>query len=363
MKTKKGLILLLVTSVGIFGAIHGIKDGKGYDNLLSGKSYRSTQKLCSSPYAVFGDSSVTLMTEQERTQSHLLEIGGTSKLILDMKTGVVKIYNKTGELVHTLLLDADEIARFMTQDRFAEKYHSMSPYQYAANNPIRFIDVNGDSINVASVQQYDKDNGTNYLKIIIDDLQNQTGLTYTVTSTGQLVYKKDENGNAVVSTTTNSNGETIQVGSSEARNLMQSSIANERTVYSQITEGRTNSITGGFLMRFNPKQINSMITGTCNVDNRTQGWGMTFMHELSHSFVGGSLDDITPTSPQTGFVEERMNKIRNQLNEQGQNYGQRETYYGYGFGAHGDYLPFDINSRALMDANVIPMLGMKYIKL
>jgi RHS repeat-associated protein len=39
-----------------------------------------------------------------------------------------------------------QIGRFHTQDRFAEKYLSMSPYQYAANNPIKFIDVNGDSL-------------------------------------------------------------------------------------------------------------------------------------------------------------------------------------------------------------------------
>ncbi|MGK6353560.1 RHS repeat-associated core domain-containing protein [Parapedobacter sp. DT-150] len=44
------------------------------------------------------------------------------------------------------------IARFGTQDRFAEKYYDMSPYQYAALNPIRFIDINGDSISVNLVQ-------------------------------------------------------------------------------------------------------------------------------------------------------------------------------------------------------------------
>lgn len=38
------------------------------------------------------------------------------------------------------------IGRFHTQDRFAEKYLSLTPYQYAANNPIKFIDINGDSI-------------------------------------------------------------------------------------------------------------------------------------------------------------------------------------------------------------------------
>ena len=40
------------------------------------------------------------------------------------------------------------LGRFHTQDRFAEKYYPMSPYQYAANCPMRNIDVNGDSIRV-----------------------------------------------------------------------------------------------------------------------------------------------------------------------------------------------------------------------
>ena len=38
------------------------------------------------------------------------------------------------------------LGRFTTNDRFAEKYYSMSPYQYVANNPVNNIDVNGDTI-------------------------------------------------------------------------------------------------------------------------------------------------------------------------------------------------------------------------
>ena len=34
----------------------------------------------------------------------------------------------------------------MKTDRFSEKYVSLSPYQYGANNPVNNIDVNGDSI-------------------------------------------------------------------------------------------------------------------------------------------------------------------------------------------------------------------------
>ena len=38
------------------------------------------------------------------------------------------------------------LGRFTTQDRFAEKYSSLSPYQYGANSPVCNVDVNGDSI-------------------------------------------------------------------------------------------------------------------------------------------------------------------------------------------------------------------------
>jgi RHS repeat-associated protein len=40
----------------------------------------------------------------------------------------------------------NQLGRFFTQDRFADKYFSLSPYQYAANNPIRYMDAHGDSI-------------------------------------------------------------------------------------------------------------------------------------------------------------------------------------------------------------------------
>ena len=38
------------------------------------------------------------------------------------------------------------LGRCHANDRFVEKYYSMSPYQYGANNPVNNIDVNGDTI-------------------------------------------------------------------------------------------------------------------------------------------------------------------------------------------------------------------------
>lgn len=47
-----------------------------------------------------------------------------------------------------------EIGRFNVIDRFSEKYSSLSPYHYGALNPIKFVDVNGDSIRVAGSMEF-----------------------------------------------------------------------------------------------------------------------------------------------------------------------------------------------------------------
>ena len=56
------------------------------------------------------------------------------------------------------------LARFHTQDRLAENYFGLSPYQYTANNLIRFIDVNGDYIYINDEEgdRYKYDHGQHY---------------------------------------------------------------------------------------------------------------------------------------------------------------------------------------------------------
>ncbi|WP_396188976.1 RHS repeat-associated core domain-containing protein [Flavobacterium sp.] len=36
------------------------------------------------------------------------------------------------------------IGRYFTIDNFLEAFYNNTPYQYTANNPVKFIDVNGD---------------------------------------------------------------------------------------------------------------------------------------------------------------------------------------------------------------------------
>jgi len=52
----------------------------------------------------------------------------------------------------------NQIGRFFTQDRFAEKYYNLSPYQYGGNDPIKTIDINGDSLIVITLKGMDAAN-------------------------------------------------------------------------------------------------------------------------------------------------------------------------------------------------------------
>jgi len=84
------------------------------------------------------------------------------------------------------------LGRFHTQDRFAEKYLDFSPYQYAANNPILYIDVNGDSINVAA-QYRDQFNSA------LESVFGAKAKNFSYNSNGNLGYngsKKDFKGDA-----------------------------------------------------------------------------------------------------------------------------------------------------------------------
>lgn len=132
-------------------------NGKEFTGDFGNKNsqYRNTETKNLSPYAIFGDSSFVLMTEEERTGKHLLIIPNLndsleySNFELELRTGLVKIFGKNGELEEEFILPPDAIARFLQVDPRAEKYYGWSPYNYVLGNPILNIDPRGDTVKIS----------------------------------------------------------------------------------------------------------------------------------------------------------------------------------------------------------------------
>jgi len=235
------------------------------------------------------------------------------------------------------------IGRFGKIDRFAEEYVGISPYAFTANNPMVFREIQGDSIDVSQIIQYDNDNGTNILDKIKKNLTTATGLSFNVNN-GKLVYATDNDGNAIIST----DGDGNQLGSAEGRNIIVGALGAEEIATARITESGGSQVTndlgemeiGGSNINLDINQINQNISGSREVDNRTLGFGMTFMHETLHSNVaqGGAQRDFigqTNVDVYTGPVVDRMNIVRGQLNSQGFNFGIRQTYGARNFKVQG----------------------------
>ena len=71
------------------------------------------------------------------------------------------------------------VGRFLKIDRFAEKYPERTPYNYAANNPVNYIDVAGDSIQIVHHKGFlglGKKETLNYEN---GNLYNKDGSVYT----------------------------------------------------------------------------------------------------------------------------------------------------------------------------------------
>lgn len=187
---------------------------------------------------------------------------------------------------------------------------------------------------VAQVAIYDNANNTNYEQQLVNDWQQQTGLTLNIdANTGLMTYATDANGNAVVSTTVDANGNVTQNGSASARADLVGYIDGNGVTDIGITANDSATPHGGNQVWLGDSQISSFINGTpAELNDRTLGVGMTAFHEFRHTAAGGSgVDPRAPGDTSTGAVVDRVNVYRQELDNNPSNagarpYGQRRTY-------------------------------------
>jgi len=166
------------------------------------------------------------------------------------------------------------IGRYFNKDRFSEAYADLNPYQYTANNPIKFIDVNGDYIYIfdnnenyryekGKVQKRNEDgkweehyaDEGSYLSQVLGFLIEITGNDEN--SFGSLFLSLFENENIDVN---------IRQNNSTKKNIKGKNITQEITIYTSFDQKGSIQTTGGS-------------------EKITQNYHITLFHELGHGFA------------------------------------------------------------------------------
>jgi len=175
------------------------------------------------------------------------------------------------------------IGRFTTIDRFAEKYYSFAPYQYGANNPILYIDVNGDSILIrhkGEVIRYDNGklswakSGKQYDGKALNKNGNLKGFVKQVVNALDDIRSGGSNGNDLVTRLENDPNRII------------------------IQKAKGDNTTLGLVVRWNP----SVTDGGLDVNGGTSRPAFIGLaHELAHAYDAADDGQVTPgtwfTSP------------------------------------------------------------------
>ena len=212
------------------------------------------------------------------------------------------------------------LSLWLSIDPKEEKYSNVSTYCYVISNPLKYTDPTGMEIDMTKVRLADEQLKLSTTQSVIKDLASQTGLQLSLDKDNKLQYAKNDEGKPIVNKITNKKGKEIDAGSKTARNFLIKMIDNKTEI--EVSYHAKRTVTSGTQIGLSFEQISNMVKDAVGVDGNTLGFGMTFLHELHHTTIGGDYHDSTELFG-TGPVVDNMNIIRNELNKQGFNYGQR----------------------------------------
>jgi RHS repeat-associated protein len=204
-----------------------------------------------------------------------------------------------------------DLGRFFTQDRFATKYFGISSYSYVDNNPLLYVDVNGDSINVSNLISKNgkvSQEGLYVLFNMISDLQDIRGMSLSVNGNGKII----------------SDGKGGTTGSKKARDYVSALISDKDDILVKNDNTKDTQGGGRGSVNINSTLIDNNIASANNagLGELTFGYGMSFLHETVHTAIGTKIinptatstikDNVSTTYP-AGPTVAKVNEFRNEL--------------------------------------------------
>jgi RHS repeat-associated protein len=142
-------------------------------------------------------------------QNHFYPFGQTMAISTGQGAQPYKFTGKELDLENGLnLYDFDartydtSVGRFTTVDPLAEKYYSISPYAYCANNPVKFVDIDGKKLYFApGVSKEFKKQFAATVKYM--NSKGTGGILKKINDSSKKVYIKEENGKSSFDPNTN----------------------------------------------------------------------------------------------------------------------------------------------------------------
>lgn len=156
----------------------------------------------------------------------------------------------------------NQLGRFFTQDRFSDFYVSLSLYQYTGNNPINFIDENGDYI---TVDKRDK-NGNIMLSLLYEG-----GKAY--------FYTKDKDGNVTKGGEWDGTDDFISQAVSDLNQI--STTKNGKTVVDDLT---------GSSFRYGISEASSLLYSRQNADSKVAGGSEIYYYQKGGSHANADVN-------------------------------------------------------------------------